>query len=838
MTVTDPNLIKQLDKLRLKDTPDAVELGGTQITDPKLIEQLDKVRSGKTIKGKITKTAGAISEFFSGTKKTEFAEMPEIGEADAGSIGKNIKVAAGLLINPNQKAQAQIIQSQIPGTEVFKDRFDNLIIRMPDGKNYYLNKPGASLQDFLQTTGQILSYIPGYSWAMKKAGKSYFKKALYSSAAGTGTSIAQDIATMPLGSEGIDKGRAVISGIVPLAFEGAIAPIASVTWKKIMGNPTFTKTIKEMVDGEEVTKVVLNKNGEKAAKAAGIDLTKIDEKFVKDFSEKLSQGEAVEIAATQAGAGKFDFTLARSQASGDSEGIAVLFAAQKGFYGPEAQKKAAAFLNKQNIDIENSASNLIKRFNQGQFNIESIEEAGQNIIQGLQKRYKLASDKVESAYNFVDKDGIFQAERSNIDELTASVATAIEKATAVIDTTLTPATLSARKIVTDFVKKYKPKNPPKNAKKIKKIKPATFNEFIIIKRKLNSVYNTASNNTDRRNVKAIIKEWEKFADDNVDNILFSGDKGGVEALKKANQLTKEKFKLYDINNIKVRGLTVNDKAGKVVMKILNEPDVTPIKAMDYIFGRASIGKLDDSLSIVKRLKTVFAVKGKNLKQAANLNRDFQSLRTGSFEKLIRDSSKNGKFNSQSFYNNWKTLVQKNQKILDELFDPDEQKLINEFVDEVQKTFKPKDLVNPATATNAIKSMIQQFGRGIAGIIGFKSANIQGLLVARGGFDRARDIISQKSAAKLIDKELAPEFGRIISPKTTATVSAGAGQLFEDSRIRKAPQLPKSLRLGDQSSLSTPPVNAGILQVANNTTMNQDYNNLSSLEKDKLLRGIS
>lgn len=33
------------------------------------------------------------------------------------------------------------------------------------------------------------------------------------------------------------------------------------TWKKIMGNPVYTKTIKEMVDGEEVTKVVLNKKG-------------------------------------------------------------------------------------------------------------------------------------------------------------------------------------------------------------------------------------------------------------------------------------------------------------------------------------------------------------------------------------------------------------------------------------------------------------------------------------------------------------------------------------------------------------------------------------------------
>ena len=352
MAITDPNLIKKLDELRLQGRPEIIEEGGTQVTDENLIEELDKIRSGKTVKGRVSRAAMSIADFFSGTKKTEYAEMPEIGEADAPTIGKALKISAGLLLNPNQKSQAQIIQSQIPGTEIFKDKFDNLIIRLPDGKNFYLNKPGASFQDFIQTTAQILSYLPGYSWAMKKAGKSVFKKAVYTSAAGSGTSILQDIATMPLGSEGIDESRAVISGIVPLAFEGIASPIISGTWKKIMGNPTFTKTVKEMVDGEEVTKVILNKKGEKAAKAAGIDITKIDEKFVKEFAEKLSQGEKLEIAKTQAGTGKYDFQLSKAQASGDSEGIAILFAAQKGFYGPEAQKKAAAFLKQQNIDID------------------------------------------------------------------------------------------------------------------------------------------------------------------------------------------------------------------------------------------------------------------------------------------------------------------------------------------------------------------------------------------------------------------------------------------------------------------------------------------------------
>jgi hypothetical protein len=788
MAVTDPKLIKELDELRLKNVGSNIKSSGETVDDPDLIKELDDIRLQNTFKGKITKTSNAVADFFSGTKKTEFPDMPEIGEySGEGAVMSGL----GLLITPNQKSQAQIIQSQVPGSEIFKDRFDNIIVTMPDGKNFYLNKPGASQQDVLQTTSQILAYIPGYSWAMKKAGKSYFKKAILAGVAGGGTSLAQDIATMPLGNEEIDVTRAAISSAVPIVFEGVVSPVVGGVWKKLMGNPSFTKTITKLEDGKEVKQLVLNKKGEKAAEAAGIDVTKVNEKFIKEFTEKLSQGESPAIAGSQAGAGKFEFNLSRAQAAGDEEGIALLFEAAKGSYGKEPQIQAQAFLKQQGIDIENSASNIIKRFDKGEFNIETIEEAGQNIIQGLEKRFTTASNNVETAYNFIDKDGVFQATNSNIDELTASVTKGINSKTGIIDKELTPATIKAQKVIKDFVKKYKPKKPPKDGKKVRKIKPATFNEFIIMKRKLSSIYKAGSNNTDRAGVNAVIKEWTKFVDDNVDNILFSPDKGGVEALKKANKLASEKFKLFDVNDIKVNGLKINDKAGKVVMKILNDPDITPNKTIDYIFGRANLGKSSDSMSIIKRLKTVFGVEGKELQKQASKNKDFQSLRTASWEKLVRDSSKNGKFSSQSFYNNWKTLKQKNKDLLDELFEPKEIKLIDEFADEVQKTFKGS-LVNASNTASAMSRIIQQVGRGLGGILGFKFANIQGLLVFRGAFDRARDIISQKSAAGLVNKELAPLFGSTASPKISAPLTVGANALAERYRIRNAPQLPQGL----------------------------------------------
>ena len=274
-------------------------------------------------------------------------------------------------------------------------------------------------------------------------------------------------------------------------------------------------------------------------------------------------------------------------------------------------------------------------------------------------------------------------------------------------------------------------------------------------------------------------------------MLFSGSENGVKLLKKANTLFKKKKDLFEINNKKINGLSVNDKSGKVIMKILNEPDVTPNKAIDYIFGKANIGRLDESLSIIRRLKKVIGVEGKDLSEAAAKNKDFQALRTGFWEKLVRDSSRNAKFNAQTFYNNWKTISQKNKNLLKELFDGDEIKLIDEFANEIEKTFT-KGFINASNTASALSRIIQQVGRGLFGIFGFKFANIQGLLVARGGFDRARDIISEKSAAKLVNKELAPIFGTTASPNVNVGATIGANQILESNRIRNARQLPPSL----------------------------------------------
>ena len=67
----------------------------------------------------------------------------------------------------------------------------------PDGQSFYLNKPGASFQDFVQTTSQMLQYIPGASTALKKQ-EVIMLKEVYILLVQEVELIVQDLATIPL----------------------------------------------------------------------------------------------------------------------------------------------------------------------------------------------------------------------------------------------------------------------------------------------------------------------------------------------------------------------------------------------------------------------------------------------------------------------------------------------------------------------------------------------------------------------------------------------------------------------------------------------------------------
>ena len=230
------------------------------VTDPEIIKQFEEIESQDEGVLNALKNAGiATYDFFEGSKRTQFPEVKEFGGFGGAIPGKDMtagqatKIGAGFFFTPVQEEMINIVKAQIPDSQILQDSYGNPIIVMPDGKAFYLNKPGASTADFAMLLSQILQYLPGANWATKP-GKGIIKKVVQSGAAGGTTSVIQDVAAKPFGAEDTYLGKAAISTLVPMGFEATISPAFRFAAKKIFGNPKFT----ELIDTTNVKKLTDN----------------------------------------------------------------------------------------------------------------------------------------------------------------------------------------------------------------------------------------------------------------------------------------------------------------------------------------------------------------------------------------------------------------------------------------------------------------------------------------------------------------------------------------------------------------------------------------------------
>ena len=745
--VKDKELIKRLEsKLKAQEKSNINVTGLKEVTDPELLGRLNAKSTENEEKGFLAGVGESVTDFFSGSKRTEFPDMKEIGEVTSVTVGQSAKIGIGLSITPNMQSQIDIILNAVPGSNAMEDKFGNPIIVMPDGESFYLNKPGASFQDFAQTTTQILSYIPGYSTIAKKFATNVLYRTAAQTAQAGAVTTAQEVAANALGADNISYDRIALTTGLTAVFEGILGPVGRATIKMFKGNPNYYKVITETAeDGSKVRKVEITPEGYKALKASGVDINKMSPDFAEKFFQNIAKGLDNEVAAVS---GKFGIDLATSQAKRNEEGIAALYEASKGTFGKDAQDQALSFLRNQEIQVGVGLKELIKKFNKGDLTEESLEDFGTSIATTIKNQFKKKSDEVTTAYNAIDKDAVFNGSASNVKVLKQSVKKAVEEGTGILDTKLTPASVAASKEIDKFVNSFVKK------KTSKKIPLKTFNDFDVLRKKLSGYINAAKNQTDKATAISIKQEYDKFFDDTLDNLLFSSEGTTLlkSNIKKARKLYKEKQDIFGVNP-KKGPVTIDDPAGKVIQKILMDPDVTGMKTMNYIYGLGTVGRKETSDKIISRLKTVFGVDDAVSPRAAALkSKDFAKLRSGMIEKMFNDSIKGGRLNTQTLVKNFDFMFNKNPDIAKALFGKGEIRVLKEFVEEVRKTLKPADLVNPSNTAAGITRAFSRLARQGVGIVGLKLAGINGLLFGRSAYDNAKDIFEQKAAKKLIAKE--------------------------------------------------------------------------------------
>jgi hypothetical protein len=690
-----------------------------------------------------------ISNIFTGTKSTEFAAMPEIGSYEGPGAGK---AALGLLLTPNQKSQVEIITKALPGSAVREDKYGNPIINMPDGKSFYLNKPGASFQDVLQTTAQILQYIPGYNYVAKKAAKSYLKRTLGQAAVSGGTSIGQDLGAAALGAEQlIDPMKTAVSVVAPLAFEGVLVPVgrAGLTILKRLGKNKKYVNIRQ--DGT----IGLTQQGKEVLEESGVDPNSVSDQFIDRFFRNYTKGLKNDIDKVKTEA-EFGIDLASNQTglAKDKISLADLYEAAKGAFGTTAQKKSIEFLEKQNIQIKDGFESLINRFNKGQIDVGDLEFAGGKILDTVQKNYKKAQDYTNTLFNVVNKQAVFTGGGSNIQLLTNSARKAVIDSVGSIEPAIMPNTVAALKSLDDLAANV-------NKASMKKVDPVILDNFIKKRQFLNDLIDKAKREggPDYRALVNIKQSYDKFLDDTIDNTLFAGGDDAVKALKNANKAYAERERTFGVNPIIKNGITIKDKAGEVLHKIINDIEITGYEVINYAIGAKKLGAGQVPLRVIRRLKKIIGVT--DIEKSLD-NADFISLRTAALERVFGNSFKNDKFLPSTLVTQFDEIFKNNKDFMKELFTTSEVGQLRRFVDTVRKTLPPADIMNFSNTSSLLQRMIQQASRGFLGALALKMGGINALLAARNAFDRAGEVILQRKGRDQVLKKIGDETSNVLS----------------------------------------------------------------------------
>lgn len=209
-------------------SPQPVQIQQAPLDDRGFFEQATDFLTDTTL-------SNQFLDFVTGRDRETVAtrELPEIGSVETGgTIGQNIKVAAGLLTTLNPKAQQDIILENFPGTRFQEDEKGNVIVNFPqeDGsfKSAILNKPGASFQDATQLTAQALAFLP--TARLAGLGRGLLAKIGIGGAGASATDVALQASSQALGSEQpFDPTQAAIAGGLGVGAELAGGGIQALT---------------------------------------------------------------------------------------------------------------------------------------------------------------------------------------------------------------------------------------------------------------------------------------------------------------------------------------------------------------------------------------------------------------------------------------------------------------------------------------------------------------------------------------------------------------------------------------------------------------------------------
>ena len=689
-----------------------------------------------------------IASFFTGNDREEFKNMGEINGAKLKSIGNEIALNTGFALTSTPNAQIDMVKKFYPGAIISKDKFDNVVITLPqdavkDGANrtYYLNKPGITTKDVVEGITQMLQYIPGAGFVAKNIGGGVLKKGLAMGGANAVTGMAQDVATIPLGNK---QGK---DGILPfveddklalnLGFGFAGEPIGRFLARfsgfnfvknginrKVPSRFNFTTNKGTFLNNKlEVTDAT-----KKLAQTHFDDVSLIkNEKVLKQFAQALEDGITPQDAVHIVGANKFGISLWKAQASGNKKVLKYIDEARNGLHGQPIQNMVRyqdqIQLGQTFNYLTKFRNNLIKNKNSQQTTTlpgqkTPVEDTIDNITNQITSIKNKMDDNVDKMYNAIDWNGKIKA--PVVKNLTSNIKLMISGADGMgqpINKITMPNATAALNNINNFAKTIENSN-------ISKISLIALENQ---RRSLISILNTTRDATDKKALMLIKNEFDTFYDKTINGALSTGDKSVLEQIKKARLESSTVKKIFEPNKIG----KIKDTGGAYLNNILNGK-YSALQINNYLYGNASLSanSVKQSTDLLERLTTTIFKPN---------SEGFDLLVDGAAQRMINNSFRkintNDVFDPKLFVKEVEQMVNGNGKKISEiLFTKDQRKDLLGFAKQLEKTLTVKNFKNPEEGGKKFLEVFDSAFRSIAGIFGFQVAGIQGTLFSRFTYD--------------------------------------------------------------------------------------------------------
>lgn len=601
-------------------------------------------------------------------------EIQEIGQSSAADVASAdsptgnlnaMKIAVGFLLENDDLGRAQIIQKNVPGTEIVRITENEWGVRLPaTGKTFSLNKKGLSPQDVIDFTTEIAKFAPAsQAAAAATTGSSILTKAAAQTLGGVATEVMSNAGASFAGGKPMDFNRdlgeyiavAVGSGLGTVAGEAVLPAIGKTIVKIFTGAKLNKQEIAELVDlgfdpneisPEGVKRIIMNRG-----------------KGTKEEREAMLQGLAQPVPVVQTAGqitGKGDLQLIEELAlRGNMDDLATRIMTTS----QDAQEQAIA---------ENIALITTRAGGNPTGNPAAI---GSMIQRKLTRIKNDLGEDVKNAYSNASNAGAFFGSGTR-GVLAGKFNQVINDLDVDIDDL-------------PHVKKFM--DGLLDDAQTKDTAFITLADMERYRKRINAnILDKAANKAELKIGAALKEKYDEMVEAYVDGGLISGDENAIALMKAAREKSAYYNSLFKDKNI-VQKLTRKESYMKDA-ELAIDPDL----AINYILGRDRISG-GSGVSGIKQLKKVLP------------ESEFSLLKEAMLLKLAQ-KGQGKKFNVAKFGQNTEAMFRLRPELMKELYSPKELRFVK-GLGQVAERISSKDAATRQATSNLLQtSVVRDAGR--------------------------------------------------------------------------------------------------------------------------------